>query len=187
MHRNTITAVAAGIALSVALATGCSGDEPDGADAGAAGTGQQAEGGSSGSGKPAAEQVDELGGSRVAFGEPVEYADGLRIVVGDPQPLEVPSGAAGGAEEHVRLTVRLVNGSKRKVSPVDVALMVESGGGQAADVFDRGQKLNGPPRRAVAPGGEARWAQGFGVADPEDVVVVVQAGLDRIPVAFGAS
>jgi hypothetical protein len=87
----------------------------------------------------------------------------------------------------VRFTVRLVNGTGKRVSPADVSVTVESGGVQGGDVLDAEHAMSGAPNRAVRPGGKASWVHGFGVVDPADVSVVVQAGLERAPVEFSAS
>ena len=65
--------------------------------------------------------------------------------------------------------------------------MVTSGGGQAGDVFDSERGMSGPPSKVVRPGGRTKWVQAFGVLDPDDVSVLVQAGLDRVPVSVEAS
>lgn len=185
MRRVVIAAVAASVAL---LVTGCSGDEPDGSASNDAGA---ASGSGSGAGGEAQEvsgnHVEALDGSTLSFGEPIEYDDGLTVVVSEPTSFDPSAKAVTGAEEHVQFTVRLVNGSKKRISPADIFITVESGGGQGGDVIDPAQSKSGPPAKAVKPGGKASWVQGFGVVDPEDVSVVVQAGLDRAPVELRAS
>lgn len=135
---------------------------------------------------PAANHVEALGGTEVPFGEVAEYDDGLTVVVERPEPVD-PGEDADEDAARVSLTVRLVNGSDRKVRPAEVSVMVESGGGQASDVLDEEEGLTGPPAKALAPGARARWTQVFEVADPGDLSVLVQAGTDRIPVSFAKS
>lgn len=192
MYRTGTAAFAAAAAL---LAGGCSGDGADepssktgaeGAETTGAGEPTDATGGSSPAGS--GNHVEALGGATVAFGEAAEYADGLRILVSAPEDFEPSQSAATGAQEgFVRFVVRVVNNSEESVSPADISVTVESQGSQAGDVFDTTRRMSGPPARDVKPGGTAQWVQGFGVADPEDVSVIVQAGLERAPAAFSRS
>jgi hypothetical protein len=129
--------------------------------------------------------VEALGGARISFAETVEYEDGLALSVSEPEEFTPSTNAiTGGEREFVRFAVRLVNNSNKRVVPSEVFVSVESAGGAGGDVIDRRNNLSGPPSRAVGPGDTIAWEQGFGVLDPNDVGVFVQAGLERKPVVF---
>jgi hypothetical protein len=129
-------------------------------------------------------EVEALGGDAVLFGEPFEFEDGLAVKVSRPREFTPSRGATAGDDTaFVRFTVDLINNSGRRISPGDVSVTVTSGGGQGGEVRDKKRQLTGPPARSVKPGGRITWVQGFGVLDPNDVAVVVQAGLNRVPIA----
>jgi hypothetical protein len=178
MERSKIAAAVLGTAL---LVTGCSAGQDDKRSSDS----DSAVGAQAGTSNTSANHVEALGGSTVAFDKPAQYEDGLSITVSDPQPF-TPSKAAttGGEENHVKFTIELVNGSGKKISPTDILVTVDSGGGQGGDILDPKNKMTGAPTKPVKPGAKVRWLQGFGVLDPDDVEVVVQAGLNRVPMLF---
>jgi hypothetical protein len=173
MGRLKIGTAVAGLLL---IATACSGNDGDGAPA-TRSTGEGA--------NASTEQVTALGGKVVSFGENFEFEDGLSITVGEPKEfVPSPSATTGGEGQYVKFTMQLANETNAKISLSEVFVTVESGGGQAGDVVDKKHKMSGPPSAKLKPGDEVAWSQGFGVLDPENVTVVVQAGMDRAPVAF---
>lgn len=132
-----------------------------------------------------AEQVEAVGGDTITFGEPFEFEDGLSVTVSRPEEFTPSSKAIKGDEDnYVKFTVSVENGTTKKFNPADVTVTVTSGGGQAGDVIDKKQKMSLAPVGPVKPGGRISWVQGFGVLNPDDVAVVVQAGMSRVPVAF---
>jgi hypothetical protein len=133
------------------------------------------------------DHIEALGGSKVGFGEQVKYSDGIRLAVSEPAQF-IPSAKATvrTEKEYVKFTLELVNESRKEVSAADVFVMVESAGGQGGAVIDPNRQASSAPTRMLAPGDKITWTQGFGVLDPADVKVVVQAGLTRRPVEFSA-
>ena len=185
MRRIRIGIIAATTGV-VLLAGACSGEESEGKSSNKPDSGSVTA--DNGIGVDSGNHVEALGGSSILFGEPANYDDGLTIIVSKPKTfVPSPNVATGDESKYVKFTVRLVNTSKRRFLPTDVSVMVASRGGQAGEVFDAEQEIIGPPPNAVPPGGKARWVQVFGVEDPADVSVVVQAGLDRMPVAVSRS
>jgi hypothetical protein len=143
-------------------------------------------GGSDDEGSPSAEPGNKSAAAETvaadaSFGEPFEFKDGVAVQVSKPKQFRPSAKAvAGGEPDFVKLKVRLVNGTKRKISPDQVLVTVASGGGQAGDVLDRRQgMMAGPPNKAVPAGEAVSWVLGYGVLDPEDVAVQVQVGLER--------
>jgi hypothetical protein len=134
-----------------------------------------------------AEQVGAVGGETAVFGEPFEFKDGLTVSVSGPEEF-TPSAKAikGGEENFVKFTLKLGNGTAKRLDAASVTATVTSGGGQGGDVIDQEQEISLAPGKTLRPGGQISWVQGFGVQDPEDVAVVVQAGMDRVPIAFAA-
>lgn len=172
MRKSVMAVVLSGLLL----VTGCTGDSEDGAADPAGETPST----SSPSGTPGPTPD-------VSFGEPFEFDDGVTVQVSAPKQFR-PSAEAtvGGEPDYVRVDVRLVNGTERRVSPSEVTVTVESGGGQGGDVLDPTKEMTASaPSKPVRPGGEASWTLGFGVLDPKDVTVQVQVGLDRQPVTIG--
>jgi hypothetical protein len=132
-----------------------------------------------------AQQVRAVGGDTAVFGERFEFEDGLAVMVGPPEEFTPSRKAIKGPEgDFVKFTVALDNGSAKKFNPANVTVTVTSGGGQAGDVIDKKQQMTLTPGEPVEPGGQISWVQGFGVLNPEDVAVVVQVGMNRVPVAF---
>jgi hypothetical protein len=165
--------VAAGTFVGLVLVlTGCSGDADKGSD------------GPASAANSSAEQVRALGGDSVAFGEAYRYEDGLTLTISGPEEFTPsPKAKTGGEGNFVKFTLQVDNGTAKKFKPASVTVTVTSGGGQAGDVLDKKQGMTLAPGKPVKPGGQISWVQGFGVIDPQDVAVVVEAGMDRAPLA----
>ena len=101
----------------------------------------------------------------------------LAITVSAPTSFE-PSDSAFPAEDaaaHVLFEVTIANGSEEPYEPLLISSL-QSGSAEAAEVFDTANGLDGPPTTTVLPGREVTFNIGFGVADPEDLVLQLTPG-----------
>ena len=122
------------------------------------------------------------------FGETWEYTDGLAVTVSAPQEFE-PSATAfapEGAQAYVLFDVTIVNGTEEAFEPLMITSL-QSGDAEAEQVFDMENGLNGPPTANLLPGRELTFRVGFGVADPNDLVLQVSPNLQYEEAIFVSS
>ena len=108
------------------------------------------------------------------FGRSYTWDDGVTVTVGKPQRF-TPSEFAvvKKSRRYVKFTVTVVNKSKK---PIDLGLTyisVQSDNKEADHVFDFPTGLQGPPDAKVPKGRESQFHVGFGVADPQDMIMEV--------------
>ena len=108
------------------------------------------------------------------FGRSYTWDDGVTLTVGKPQRF-TPSEFAvvKKSRRYVKFTVIVVNKSKK---PIDLGLTyisVQSDNKEADHVFDFPTGLQGPPDAKVPKGRESQFHVGFGVADPQDMIMEV--------------
>jgi hypothetical protein len=108
----------------------------------------------------------------LAFGKSYRWKDGVSLTVGKPKKF-TPSEFAvtKKTKRYLRFTVTVVNRSKK---PIDLGLTyisVKSRNKEAEHVFDSPTGLNGPPDRKIVKGKKSEFDVGFGVADPNDLVM----------------
>jgi hypothetical protein len=113
------------------------------------------------------------------FGKSYTWDDGVRVTVGKPTKFE-PSAYAvvEKSKRYLKFTVTVVNKSDK---PIDLSLTyisVQSNNEPAHDLFDSGSGLRGPPTTKVLKGRESQFEVGFGVADPNDVVMEIALHTD---------
>lgn len=119
-------------------------------------------------------EPEDSGFETGTFGETYIWEDGIEATVGEPRADYVPSDTAAGGDGYdhfVRFDITVTNGTDQ---PFDLSLAmvnVMSGSGAGDQVFDTAQGLDGGPMSSILPGRSATWTVGFGVDDPEDVVV----------------
>ena len=158
-HRRTWAALAAGVALAVA---GCSASA-------------SAEGGD----EPAA--IATYAGAEVAFGESFTYGNGLVVEVRKPvtfTPSETADGVEGVDGTPVRLRVNVINGSSQDFVPDGIGVTLESGGEEAPQILDPGQRIElTGPQRTLTRGDVAAFDLAFVVADPDDLTVTLVPAL----------
>ena len=121
------------------------------------------------------------------FGETWEYTDGVAVTVSAPRPFEPSDTAfAEEAEAYVVFDVTIVNGSEEPYEPL-VITSVQSGDTEAQEVFDSGNGLEGTPSTTVLPGREVTFQIGYGVEDPEDLVLEIMLGFEYEPAIYVSS
>jgi hypothetical protein len=110
----------------------------------------------------------------LAFGKSYTWEDGVTLTVGKPKKFK-PSeyAAAKKAKGYLRFTVTVVNKSDK---PLDLGLTyitVQSSNKESEQIFDTDNDLDSTPDTKVLKGRESEFDVGFGVADPNDVVMEV--------------
>ena len=114
----------------------------------------------------------------LAFGETFNWENGVSMTITGPEFFKRDEWASGGEEfdDHVAFEILIVNGSDE---PLDLALFTataQSGNIEADPVFDTDNRMEGSPTTKVLPGREISFRYGFGVADPEDIVLEATPG-----------
>jgi hypothetical protein len=137
--------------------------------------------------EPEEEPAPPAGTETALFGETWEYTDGISVTVSAPQHFEPSDTAvADDAAAYVVFDVTIVNGSEEPWEPI-VITSVQSGNTEAAEVFDTANGLNGTPSTTVLPGREVTFPIGYGVADPEDLVLEITPGFLYDPAIYVSS
>ncbi|KZX20871.1 hypothetical protein EV639_103157 [Rathayibacter tanaceti] len=135
----------------------------------------------SGSGSSSASDRPLMSG----FDDGVSFDDGVAIGVSSPSDFQVTENAIGADQAHnVVFTFVIKNDSDTPVDPY-LNVSVSSGGVEGSRIADySADRPLVEPSTAVLPGGQISWQQAFSVADPDSVVVQVDAGYDRPKVIF---
>jgi hypothetical protein len=129
--------------------------------------------------EPAGPDSEPPAGTETAlFGETWEYTDGVALTVSAPEPFEPSDTAlAEDAAAYVVFDVTITNGSDEPYEPL-VITSVQSGSAEAEEVFDTASGLDGTPSTTVLPGREVMFQIGYGVADPDDLVLQITPGFE---------
>ena len=127
----------------------------------------------------------EVDVGQAIFGETFTYEDGVSITV-DPPEIFSPSefAAHDEAPSYVRFTITLVNDSTDSFDASFALTNAQSGQSEAAGIYDFDQGLEGPPHTSLLPGRTVSWDVGFGVEDPEDVVLEISPSWDHEAAIF---
>lgn len=127
---------------------------------------------------------DEDVGQRI-FGDTFTYDDGVSISV-DPPVSFSPSEFAlfDEAPSYVRFTITLVNDGTDSFDASGIYASAQSGESEAIYVYDSEQGLEGPPYTSLLPDRTVSWDVGFGVDDPEDVVLQISPSWDHEAAIF---
>lgn len=133
--------------------------------------------------EPAPVPTDQAG-----FGSTYSWTDGLQVTVSAPTPF-TPSeyAAADPATAYLSFTVTIVNNTGAEYKPSLFSATAQSGNAEADQVYDSANGLDGTPSTAILNGRQSTFQLGFGVADPNDVVLQVRPGFDYDDVFFTSS
>jgi hypothetical protein len=133
----------------------------------------------------AEETPEEPESANPTFGQSYEWSDGLSVTVGKPTEFRPSdSAAAEEADAYVSFSIKIVNGTDESYDPVLSTVTVQSGNTEAAEVVDTANGFEGPPSTPILPGREGMWKVGFGVSDPDDLVMQVTPGFEYESVIF---
>jgi hypothetical protein len=118
-------------------------------------------------------------GAQAKFGETYSYGDGLQITVSKPAPYRPSQYAAceKGAT-HLVWTVTVKNGTAEPYDPGGYSDTVQSGQSEGSSCFDTAKGLEGEPSTTLLAGRTVTWKVGFGVENPNDVVMEVRPGFE---------
>jgi hypothetical protein len=118
-------------------------------------------------------------GDQAAFGAAYTWPDGLQVSVSAPTPF-TPSATstAQGAAAYLSFTVTIVNNTGATYEPALFHASVQSGDKEADQIFDAAGGFTGTPGTAILNGRQSTFTIGFGVANPDDVVMEVSPGLN---------
>lgn len=113
------------------------------------------------------------------FGDTFTYENDLSITIGEPEPF-TPSDTAAfdEAAAYVSFPVTIVNNSTEPYDPTLFFVNGQSTNTEIDQVFDSAQGYEGSPSTVLLPGREASFNLGFGVADPDDIVLEVSPGFE---------
>lgn len=116
-----------------------------------------------------------------SFGETYEWGDGLAISVAAPTPYTRTETAIGGedAAADLQFEVTVTNGSDAPFDPTSIYITVQSGSAEAEQIFDSAGGLVGAPSTSVLAGREVVFTVGFGVSDPDDLVMEIAPDFDH--------
>lgn len=131
------------------------------------------------------DETSESGDSGTAtFGETWEYDDGLTVTVSAPEAFSPTDTAAGGEafDHHVKFTVTVVNGTGAPFDPSMITESVQSDNMEGDAVFDDG--LEGAPMTTVLDGRETTFDVGYGVSNPDDIVLEVSPSFEHDSAIF---
>jgi hypothetical protein len=107
----------------------------------------------------------------------VKYPDGLAVKVvnnGEFKPGQYA--AKPNAPKFIKMTFTVTNGTSKPFDPVVFYATMQSGNTEAEQVFDSQAKMGMSPNTPVLPGREVTWVTGWGVSDPNDLVMSVAPG-----------
>jgi hypothetical protein len=125
------------------------------------------------------------GASSAIFGDTYTYEDGVSITVGPPEEFSPSSSAAyDAAPTYVRFTVTLANDGSGSFDASSTYASVQSGSHEASEVYDSARGLEGPPYTSLLPGRTVSWDIGFGVDDPQDIVLEISPSWGHEPAVF---
>jgi hypothetical protein len=117
--------------------------------------------------------------NQAAFGETYRWADGLEVTVSTPTPFTPGKYAsAEPATAYLSYTVTIVNNTGDVYEPAVFFTSVQSGDQEADQVFDSENNLTGSPSTAILAGRQSTFTIGFGVSNPDDVVMEVTPGFE---------
>lgn len=115
----------------------------------------------------------------LSFGQTFKYDDGLAVTVSKPKNFK-PSEYAFTSEDwagYKKFKITVVNNTGETVDVSLFYVTMQSGNEEAEQVFDGENGLDGAPSTKLLDGRESTFAVGFGVADPDDMVMEVSPDL----------
>lgn len=107
------------------------------------------------------------------WGQTWTWDDGLTATISAPEEFTPSEWSAGGegAAAHVAFTIIVVNGTAAPFDPAMMMVTAQSGNTEASEVYDTENGFGGSPMTTVLPGRETSYKVGFGVSDPNDIVL----------------
>jgi hypothetical protein len=138
-----------------------------------------------GENRPAPVETVEAPPANPTFGESFEWSDGLSVTVSEPSEFTPTEMAfASPAASYLSFVVTIVNGSDANYDPSGLFATLQSGNTEAEQIFDFDDGFAGTPQTALLPGREVEFKIGFGVDNPDDLVMQIIADFTRESAIF---
>jgi len=169
MRKITILAVPA--ALVVGLLAGCAGSP-------ASSNGTVSDNTPAASSTP---KATKAAAATPKFGQAYTFNSGLKITIGAPEAFTPSQFASGAAANNIKMTVTVVNGTDKTITPAIFQFTATAGGQAGAEVIDSEQHVSTWDSVSnVAPGATASYVVGFGFAGAADGVTVTVDPVDFV-------
>jgi hypothetical protein len=129
---------------------------------------------------------EEAAGDEYAqFGDTWTWEDGLQGVIEAPTTFEPRDGREiDGVEDHLLFTITLTNETGEGFDPSLTRATVQSGGREAESVYDSSQSVGNTPSGTLIDGRSVSWDEGWGVLDPDDIVLEFTPSWDHSSVIY---
>lgn len=119
------------------------------------------------------------------FSETYDWEDGISITVGVPESFTPGEySAVDGAEDHLMFEVKIVNGTDANFDPSMFTSTLQSGNAEAESVYDSDAGIEGSPSTTLLAGREAVFKIGYGVSNPDDLVLEVSPDFEHDSAIF---
>ena len=163
--------VAALVAMSSALATGCSTADPSGGPTSAGPTLAAV------SEVPAAETTpSEPAGRDPRFGHRFAYASGLRVRIAEPKSFRPSAWIERLPGTPTRFVVVVDNKTGEEWNPSQLHVTLQSGFTSAPQIYDAEQGIVARPEARVRDGRSVTFSVGYWVTDPDDLTMEFAPG-----------
>lgn len=125
-------------------------------------------------------------GPTLKFGQTREWSNGLKVAVTEPETFTPTPQAAGveGAGTPLRLFVTVINSGSAPFVGADLWPTFTAGPGEASQVFDIGQCLEGRSRDEIPAGENVTYALAYVAGDPTMAKMEIDPGMQLDPVTF---
>lgn len=132
------------------------------------------------------EPAGEGSEGQASFGETWTWEDGTEVTVSKPEPFQPGEYAFGGEgyDDHVKFTVTVQNGTGEALDLSLFYMTMQSGRSEAEEVFDSDSGMEGSPSTTLLDGRSVDFTAGFGVEDPDDLVLELTPSFDHDAAIF---
>lgn len=118
------------------------------------------------------------------FGDTYAFGDGLTVTIGNPFPFTPgPYSSADPAASYLGFDVQITNGSATDLDP-SFYTTLQSGTTEADSVYDSDAGIGSGPSGALLAGRTSTFRIGYGVTDPNDLVLTVNVDYEHGDVIF---
>lgn len=127
-----------------------------------------------------AEPAGEASEGQVAFGETWTWEDGTSVTVSEPEAFTPTEFAFGGEgfDHHRQFTISVDNETGESLDLGLFFVTMQSGRSEADEVFDTDNGMEGSPYTTLLDGRSVEFLVGFGVEDPDDMVMELTPSFD---------
>ena len=126
--------------------------------------------------EPVTEETSEAPQENPKFGETVTYESGLQVTVSKPKPTRITEYAAMTKKwkAYQAFDVVVLNDSGKNFDVSAMYFTMQSNDEEAEQIFDEG--FDGPPSTTLLDGRQSKFRIGFGVNNPNDMVLELELG-----------